>query len=301
MPRILTVLVCLAAAALTHWSAAGPETHATEMVHLTALEDMTASCNSTLEKSLARERRMKAYIAEQELGDAFAANEATGTHDAAMSFGEALHQAVLNVQAHGAGGGAGSGDMQRKINAYEKLAQASWSRLQQSMAAVNDMTRFLRSQGQMSGYMRWSADQATAAHQARMDDAQANAQAAQARAAQAQQLVQDRHAAFTKAMAAQRQARLKWAWDRHAARAAAHRGAYDHPNVYDEGNAYAHPNVYDHRSAYDHPSAYDHRSAYDHPNVYAGYGTYSDHYFEDEGWGLSATGNLIRTGTEVTK
>ncbi|MCH2136521.1 MAG: hypothetical protein MK101_08060 [Phycisphaerales bacterium] len=246
----------------------GPASLGSEQTHLIALEDMTASTNSTLSQSLDREKRMRSYIEENGMGQAFDAFKGSGTHDMAMTFEEALHQAILNVQAHSAAGSGDSGDLTRKIKAYTDLARTSWDQLQASMSAVQRMHDFLQSQGKVDAYMGWAHDKATAEHKAILAKGEVAAKAARTKEAHLQKVVQERHKQWLKDMAKQRQQRLKWNWDVYKFNA-------EHGLTRTQLNMINDP--------------------------YSGYRQYGDSYYDGGGWGLSSTGAIEPYGTTVTR
>ena len=244
-----------------------PVSSSSPQMHLVALEDMTASSNSTLDKSLNREKRMRSYIETNGLGQAFDAFKGSDTHGMAMSFGEALHQAVLNVQMHQPTAQGGEGDVSREISAYEKLAKSSWDRLQASMTAVQRMSDFLQGQDKLNDYMKWAGDQATAAHKQLLERGESAAKAARAHEAQLQVLIANREVAFKNAMAKDRRDKLKWNWDVYKFNA-------KHGLTRTQLNEINNP--------------------------YSGFRNYSDGYNDDGGWGLSSTGHFQPRGSQLT-
>jgi len=240
-----------------------PPAVSTQQTHLTALEDMTASSNSTLAKSLAREKRMRAYIENNGMGQAFDAYPTTRTHPMAMTYGEALHQAIVNVQPGNASSEGGSGDVAGEIEAYDKLSRSSWDRLQASMTAVHRMSDFLNSKSHLHGYMNWAGAQATAAHKKMLANGEAAARVARAHTAQVQKLVQSRHEAWRVNMQRMRSERLKWNWD-----------TYKFNTKHGQNKT----------------------QLRELNNPYSGFRNYSDGYQDGGGWGLSSTGHLHMMG-----
>jgi hypothetical protein len=247
--------------------AVNPVSSSSPQIHLVALEDMTASSNGTLDKSLSREKRMRTFIESNGLGQAFDAFKGSDTHDMAMSFGEALHQAIVNVQMHQPTQQGGEGDVSREISAYEKLARSSWDRLQASMTAVQRMSDFLQGQGKLNDYMKWAGDQATAAHKALLERGESAAKVARAHEAQLQVLIANREVAFKKAMAKNRRDRLKWNWDVYKFNA-------KHGLTRTQLNEINNP--------------------------YSGFRNYSDDYNDSGGFGLSSTGHFQLRGSDFT-
>ena len=247
-----------------------PAALGSQQMHLIALEDMTASTNSTLNPSLAREKRMRTFIEQNGMGQAFDGFKGSGTHDMSMTFEEALHQSILNVQAHTPTETGGDGDINREINAYTKLARSSWDHLQASMTSVQRMHDFLKSQDKLSAYMAWAGDQATAAHKALLANGESAAKAALAHKAQLQKIITQRNAEWKKQMATSRQQRLKWNWD-----------------------------VYKFNAKHGLTQAQLHELN----DPYSGYRQYGDSYQDDGGLGLglSSTGNIVPTGTTITR
>lgn len=239
-----------------------------QQLHLIALEDMTASTNSTLSPSLAREKRMRTFIDQNGMGQAFDAFKGSGTHDMSMTFEEALHQSILNVHAHMPTESGGSGDIDRQINAYTHLARSSWEQLQASMTSVQRMHDFLKSKGKVNAYLTWAGDQATAANKAMLARGEAAGKVARAHEAKLQKLIAERDTEWKNNMAKQRQSRLKWQWD-----------------------------VYKFNAKHGLTKTQLHELN----DPYSGYRQYGDSYQDDGGWGLSSTGRIEPRGTTITR
>ncbi len=288
--RVIAILVLFLIAPYALGQQVVAQAHNPQL-HLMALEDMTAATNSHLEQSLDREHRMQSFIEANGLGEAFDTFPAPEDHPMSMSFGEALHQSVINVQSARVKPQVGSADLQRQINAYEKLAHASWDRLQASMTAVHRMSSFLESQDKMQDYVSWASDKAAAEHQAVLDDGEQHAAMQRTHQAHVKQLIDYRQAAFEKSTAEQRQQQLKWRWDQYKHRV-------DHTGrsaIYTKDAYVKDPYVRD---------PYVSNPYVQHPyvqNAYDGYGNYSDQYFDSDGWGLGPTGRIIPYGTTITK